>query len=63
VLVWDGQKHVDVNLFSTDQSEERANGFGQRFIELSGLSQYLRDDQPRGSGGVMLFDSEVAYNR
>jgi len=61
VLVWDGQRHVDVNLFSKDQSEERANEFGQRFIELSGLSQYLRDDQPRGTGGVLLFEWETVY--
>ncbi|CAJ1932661.1 unnamed protein product [Cylindrotheca closterium] len=62
VLVWDGQKHVDVNLFSTDQSEERANGFRQSFITLSGLSQYLRDDQPRGTGGLMLFDFEIPHH-
>jgi hypothetical protein len=61
VLVWDGSKHVDVNLFSSDQSEERANAFGNKFTELSGLSAYLRDDQPRGTGRVMQFEYEELF--
>jgi spermidine synthase len=61
VLVWDGSKHVDVNLFSSDQSEERANEFGNKFTELSGLSSYLRDDQPRGTGRVMQFEYEELF--
>eukprot|EP00980_Cylindrotheca_fusiformis_P003726 scaffold825_cov147-Cylindrotheca_fusiformis.AAC.1 len=61
VLVWDGIKHVDVNLFSTDQSEKRANEFGDKFRELTGLSSYLRDDQPRGTGRVILFEYEELY--
>ena len=59
ILVWDGQNHVDINLFSSDQDEERANQFVEGYTYLSGLSVYLRDDQPRGIGRVMQFDYEI----
>eukprot|EP00980_Cylindrotheca_fusiformis_P012891 scaffold3210_cov113-Cylindrotheca_fusiformis.AAC.3 len=61
VLVWDGKRHVDINLFSADQSEERANEFKEKFMQLSRLSSYLRDDQPRGLGRVMRFEYEEIF--
>jgi hypothetical protein len=58
ILVWDGLHHVDVNLFSSDQNEKRANAFAKEFTNLSGLPIYLRDDQPRGTGRVVQFSYE-----
>lgn len=58
IFLWDGRNHIDINLFSSDQEEDRANLFAERFKDLSNLSMYLRDDQPRGVGKVMQFDYE-----
>jgi S-adenosylmethionine/arginine decarboxylase-like enzyme len=61
ILVWDGSHHVDINLFSFDQSQELADSFVSTFTELSGnsLQVSLRDDQPRGIGRVVSFSSEI----
>lgn len=61
ILVWDGRKHVDINLFSFDQNREKADTFVDTFTTLSGktLQVSLRDDQPRGFGRVVSFTSEI----
>jgi hypothetical protein len=61
LLIWDGKDHVDVNLFSSDQNEDRANQFAEQFGKSSGLSLYLRDDQPRGTGKVMQFSHDEQF--
>jgi spermidine synthase len=59
LLIWDGQSHVDINLFSTDGSRDRADKFLAIITEVSGLQRTLRDDQPRGTGRVIQFQSEI----
>ena len=60
VLVWDGQSHVDINTFSTDETEAKANQFVDTFAELSSLQKTLRDDQPRGTRRVVQFRKEIS---
>jgi spermidine synthase len=60
VLVWDGQFHVDINLFSTDESQKKADLFVKTFANLSSLQKTLRDDQPRGIGRVVQFQKEFS---
>ena len=61
ILVWGGSDHVDINLFSFDQSKTIADNFVTKFTELSdnNLKVALRDDQPRGIGRVMSYTSEM----
>lgn len=59
ILVWDGRAHVDINLFSTNQSQDQADQFLGAFAEESGLVPTLRDDQPRGPGRVVQYDFEL----
>ena len=60
VLVWDGQLHVDVNLYSSsDQSKATADTFVALFSEKTALNKTLRDDQPRGPGRVVQFQDEI----
>lgn len=61
ILVWDGLTHIDINLFCTDESVELANSFGNYFVEeMNGVvQQTLRDDQPRGYGRVVNFQSDI----
>lgn len=56
VLVWDGQQHVDMNIFSYNQRKELHNQFIEGFCSMTGfLDVKLRDDQPRGVGRVVSF--------
>ena len=59
VLVWDGKYHVDINMFSSNQEQAQADLFVTTFASLSSLQQTLRDDQPRGTGRVVQFQSEI----
>jgi hypothetical protein len=61
ILTWDGKQHVDINLFAFDQSKKVADALLQVFVRLSQerLSLALRDDQPRGIGGVVNFSGET----
>jgi Spermine/spermidine synthase domain len=62
LIVWDGKEHVDVNIFTFRQSPELADSFKEAFIAASGkqLNVGLRDDQPRGTGRVVNFLSDIA---
>jgi hypothetical protein len=61
ILVWDGSRHVDINLFAFDQRQALADSFLDDFIEFTEgrLKLALRDDQPRGIGRVVSFASEI----
>jgi hypothetical protein len=59
VLVWDGRKHVDINLYTTDQSKATSDQFVESFATLTGLAKTLRDDQPRGPGRVVQFQDDL----
>jgi hypothetical protein len=60
ILIFDGSMHVDINLFSFDESKGLADSFIDKFLELSDgvLERSLREDQPRGIGRVVNFSSE-----
>ncbi|CAJ1959647.1 unnamed protein product [Cylindrotheca closterium] len=68
VLVWDGRTHVDLNFFTFEEGRgEKVNGsvpekFITGFLRASekSLKINLRDDQPRGTGRVINFSSDLA---
>ena len=54
VVLWDGKKHLDVNLFTHAEGEEIANLFLKHLnTNLPMLATILRDEQPRGTGRVV----------
>lgn len=59
VMVWDGHRHVDVNLFTKDQRQATADLFVDTFANKASLLKTLRDDQPRGPGRVVQFQDEI----
>ena len=64
VLVWDGSNHVDINLFSWDERRELADGFLRDFLDTiqNRMAPTLRDDQPRGFGRVVNFQSDIDHD-
>ena len=60
VILWDGRNHVDANVFTYAEDEDFIlkfeKFFGQRF---SGMKRTLRDTQPRGTGRIVSFASDV----
>jgi hypothetical protein len=61
VLVWDGSEHLDINLFNLDEARGLANRFQKHFLEAihHRMIPTLRDDQPRGIGRVVNFQSDI----
>jgi len=59
ILTWDGESHVDVNLFFRSNNGMLADDFLYRFSEKTGLERTLRDDQPRGTGRIVQFEEDV----
>ena len=61
VTVWDGKSHIDVNLFSLDESEDLRYKFSTVFTKYLGLgitgsiTLALSDTHPRGTGRVVSF--------
>mmetsp|Transcript_2386 Transcript_2386/g.3342 ORF Transcript_2386/g.3342 Transcript_2386/m.3342 type:complete len:692 (+) Transcript_2386:2014-4089(+) len=59
-VLWDGRSHVDINLFTYIESKEIADEFVSHFKEFHGhLNTALRDEQPRGRGGVVNFLHDI----
>lgn len=61
VLMWDGASHLDINLFRSDESKSLADSFLQAFLDAieNHVQISLRDDQPRGYGRVVNFQSDI----
>mmetsp|Transcript_51482 Transcript_51482/g.52469 ORF Transcript_51482/g.52469 Transcript_51482/m.52469 type:complete len:174 (-) Transcript_51482:84-605(-) len=60
VIVWDGKSHIDVNLFSLDESEHLRFKFSTVFSKSLGIDNgriklALSDTHPRGTGRVVSF--------
>ena len=60
VIVWDGKSHIDVNLFSLDDSESLRFKFSTIFSKSLGIDPRriklaLSDTHPRGTGRVVTF--------
>ncbi|KAL3925821.1 MAG: hypothetical protein SGILL_000137 [Bacillariaceae sp.] len=65
MVVWDGREHIDINLFMFDEHAGKAKTFADAFVKASKnqLKVSLRDDQPRGIGGVVNFPSDLGTKR
>jgi hypothetical protein len=60
VLVWSGERRIDINLFLNQPDEEAANEFYDSFMdEVPFLETLARDRQPRGFGGVVNFGDHL----
>jgi len=60
ILVWDGRKHVDINLSTDEEDDEFFEFFESKFIKkLPSLKTTLRDEQPRGYGKVINFLEDI----
>ena len=63
VVLWNGRDHVDVNLFTFAENFEQAKLLQkhlERHLRDYNLSTVLRDEHPRGLGGVLLFQKDLA---
>ncbi len=59
-ILWDGRRHIDINLFTYTESVEAADEFLREFIEQIPLfSTVLRDDHPRGYGRVVNYARDI----
>ena len=65
VLLWDGRDHVDLNIFLTEEENfDLANAIQQSFEkEFILLNPTLTDEQPRGTGRVVNFSSDLTEPR
>jgi spermidine synthase len=64
LLLWDGRKHVDLNLFTYKESVAFSKGFGSEFGKTYPLLKaVLRDEQPRGVGRVVNFVRDLGEPR
>jgi hypothetical protein len=60
VVLYDGRKHVDINLFTYEQDIDIADEFEMHFQkQIFLLGRGLRDEQPRGIGRVVNFDDDI----
>jgi spermidine synthase len=61
VVLWDGRVHIDINLFMFEESSNKAKNFIDAFVKSARnqMEVSLRDDQPRGIGGVVNFPSDM----
>jgi hypothetical protein len=59
VMLWDGKEHVDVNMFTYEEDRTKANDFESKFRTALGLTTMLRDEQPRGVGNVVSYQSDI----
>lgn len=60
IVLWDGRLHVDVNLFIFDEDDSGLDSFEEDFTSGNDLKRQLRDEQPRGSGRVVSYASDLA---
>ncbi|CAB9519730.1 Putrescine N-methyltransferase [Seminavis robusta] len=59
-VLWDGSQHIDINLFTYKETVEVAERFVQSFrAKLPAWGIALRDEQPRGTGRVVNFQSDL----
>jgi hypothetical protein len=60
VLVWSGERRVDINLFLNQGDEKAESKFYDSFVDkLPFMETLARDRQPRGFGGVVNFGNEL----
>lgn len=60
VILFDGQVHVDINLFTYRESKDTHDEFAELFMsQIPMLNIALRDEQPRGYGRVVNFRKDI----
>jgi len=60
IVVWDGDEHVDFNIFTNGESFDHDNQIINPFTkEMGGLKIVLKDSHPRGTGRVINFMNEI----
>jgi len=60
LVLWDGRKHVDVNLFTYNEDEEIHKEFTNNFRKpIPFMKTILHDPQPRGVGRVVNFKDDL----
>ena len=60
VLVWSGERRIDINLFLNQADEKLERTFYDSFVDkLPFMETLARDRQPRGFGGVVNFGHEL----
>ena len=60
IVTWDGNVHVDINLFMNKENTEEAEKFKRAFsMKVSSLSSTLHDEHPRGIGRVVNFSKDI----
>ena len=60
IIIWDGNAHIDVNLFLDEESDQIAFDFKQSINQDAlSLSIVLDDEHPRGTGRVVNFLEDV----
>lgn len=60
ILKWDGLKRVDINFFTYIEDKRIRISFQSAFIEqIDYMVSVARDEQPRGYGGIVNFESEI----
>ena len=63
VVVWDGDKHIDINLLVDEEEDSWIEIFNAEFMNrIPFLAAVRRDEQPRGFGGVVNFAGEIRRN-
>jgi hypothetical protein len=62
IIVWDGREHIDINLFQDEEWRGLPEKFMGAFLHATErrMKVALRDDQPRGTGRVINFPSDIA---
>lgn len=60
ILKWDGQKRVEINLFTYTERMEERRRFQDAFVsQLDHIVTLARDEHPRGYGSIVNFASEM----
>jgi hypothetical protein len=60
VALWDGRSHIDINLFTYNESTSVADSVQEHFKKrVPSLKTALRDEQPRGYGRVVNYMRDV----
>jgi len=60
VVLWDGNSSIHINLFSHNDSAELSNTFIRELMGKIPVNMIQRDEQPRGTGRVVNFGSDIA---
>jgi hypothetical protein len=60
VLIWNGEKHVDINLFLSREDVHEVSDFHEYFVgQFPFMATLGQDEQPRGYGGVVNFAYDI----